>query len=70
MSDNTSRQFASGRTGVLGGSFTSWRMTAIARDRRQVWHGWLGWNAPILTQRVWSVWSQHPLQRPQSLTSS
>src|SRR5215470_18613179 len=36
-------------------SMASWRTIAIARDRRQVWPGWLGWNAPTLTQGVGMV---------------
>jgi hypothetical protein len=34
------------------GAIASWRTIAIARDGHQIWPGWLGWNAPTLTQRV------------------
>jgi hypothetical protein len=37
---------------IYGRALTSWRTIAIARDRRRVWPGWLGWNAPTLTHRV------------------
>ena len=69
MSDDTSRQFASGRTGVLGGSRLFHQLTDDRDRARPVPSlarlAWL-WNAPTLTQRVgtWPVWSQHPLRLP------
>src|SRR6516165_9176710 len=63
MSDDTSRQFASGRTGVLGGSRLFHQLTDD-RDRARpapslARLAWL--EHPDLTRRVrpWAVWPQH-----------
>jgi hypothetical protein len=72
MSEDTSRRLpsvfkgvASGRTESAAGrgSLTGWRTIAIARDRRRVWPGWLGWNAPTLTHRA----RTRPVKPPCSL---
>ena len=60
MSDDASRQFATGRTGVLGGSRLFHQLTDD-RDRAR--------PVPSLARLAWRVgtspvWSQHRLQLP------